>query len=70
MEEEPDDFELLKMLDRFPTEPRYEVDTELLRRRLDMTPAERVANSFKAKRLLERVVKRVRDKYAINAHFV
>jgi len=52
--DEVDDFELQKMRDRFPTAPLYEVDIELIERRLQMTVAERIETHYKARRLLER----------------
>jgi hypothetical protein len=68
-DEELDD--LVIEMNRFPhpeDEP-FVVDEALLERRLQMTPAERIATHGKALELIKRVVARCRDKYAIQVWF-
>jgi len=51
------------------THPEVEeppIDFELMDRRLALTPAQRVQNVFKAKRLADRMLKRIRDKYFLD----
>ena len=53
----------------YPHDADEAVDLELMARRLAMTTAERAENHYRARRVLERVKMRIREKYAIDVRF-
>jgi hypothetical protein len=67
-QEELDD-PLIK-LNRFPPDDEpFAPDEELLERRLKMSPAERLETHGRARELIQRLTKRLREKYAIQVWF-
>jgi hypothetical protein len=67
MPNERDD-ELVRMMNTYPPpqEPEKTLDIDLLERRLRLTPAQRLQNMANATRLANRLLKRIREKYALD----